>query len=263
MRDTNRLPSAVFVLVAAFTATPVGAQPPGSPSGPSAAKPPKAAERAELRAAKADDKADKAQHKAEKAGDKNAAKDAAKDEKGALKDADNPGKPPPEAMGSVMGMHKGHRHRVGGYRALAVDFRGGAVSKVELQDRIKKMHEHRSERRKENREGVRRRWGAALLHPACREELRHHARREAFLSRALFLAQTEPVKNKDALIARIEKLIEKEDARHERAMERLKSTPVPPASASGAAPTPALPASAAPSARVPAPAPSLGKAGAQ
>jgi hypothetical protein len=251
MRDTNRLLSAVFVLVAAFAAAPVVAQ----PSGSSAAKSPKA----EARAAKADDKADRAQHKLDRAEDKAVAKDA----KSASRDASGPGRPPPEAMGSAMGMHKGHRHRVGGYRALGVDFRGGAVSKELLKERIAKMHQLRAERRKENREEVRRRWGAALMHPACREELRHHARREAFLTRALFLAQTEQVKNKDALIARIEKLIDKENERHERAMERLKSTPIPPASASAAAPASAAPVPAAPSAGVPTPAASTEKAGAK
>jgi hypothetical protein len=107
-----------------------------------------------------------------------------------------------------------------------------------------------NERRKEHREGLKKRWGATLAHPACRDELRHHARREAFLSRALFLAQTEVApKDKDKLVERIQKLVEKENERHARAMERLKSAPpgasaAAPAAAPTAAPAPAAPAKA-------------------
>jgi hypothetical protein len=98
-----------------------------------------------------------------------------------------------------------------------------------------------------------------------REELRHHARREAFLTRALFIAQTEPVKNKEKIIARIEKLIEREDERHAKAMERLKANPNAAASASASAAPSAAPAPSAltaKSAKVPAAAHSA-KAGAQ
>ena len=134
------------------------------------------------------------------------------------------------------------------------------MTKPELEKRIAEMRANKAERKKEHREGLRRRWGATLAHPAVREELRHHARREAFLSRALFLAQTQAApKDKDKLVERIEKLIEKEDARHDRAMERLKSMPPPPASAASAAAAPGM--SAAPAA-APSAAPSA-KGGAQ
>jgi hypothetical protein len=78
-----------------------------------------------------------------------------------------------------------------------------------------------------------------------RTELTHHARRIAFLNRALFVAQTDAkVKDRDKLVTRIEKLLEKEHERHDRAMARLKSTPLPPGSARGPAATPASSASA-------------------
>jgi hypothetical protein len=250
-------------LVAAFGVTPVGAQPAGSPSGMSAGKAHKA------------DKADKgphplkadehAEHAAAKAGDK---RDKL-DEKAAKADAKADGGPTPADSAAALESAKKNRYRGRGFRALGVDFQHGAVKKEELQDRIKAMQAARLERKKEHREELRARWGPALLHPSIREELRHHARREAFLSRMMFVAETEVTgKKKEALIARIEKLIDKENARHERAMERLKSNPNPPASASAAAPgsaSAAAPASSVPaaaSAKLPKPAHSA-KAGAQ
>jgi hypothetical protein len=264
MRDTNRLLSVVFVLVAASAATPLGAQPP-APSGMSAAK---STDKADSRALKADDKAGKGPHKFDRADDKaalkdekGAAKDAAKVEKTAARPEGSAGNAPDPA---ASGMRAFRRHEPGGYRGLGVEFHRGGVSKEQLKERMEKMQAARAERRKEHRLAVRQRWGTALAHPALREELRHHARREAFLTRALFVAQTEPVKNKEKIIARIEKLIEREDERHAKAMERLRANPNAAASAS-AAPSAAAPASSAltaPSAKVPAPAHSA-KAGAK
>ena len=255
MRHTSRLLSAVFVLVAAFTATGVGAQP--SPSGMSAAKAP---DKADSRALKAEEKAAKAPHKLDKADDKSAAKEAAKEEKAAARPEGSAGKTPDPA---ASGMRSFRHHDMGGYRGLGVEFHKGGVSKEQLKERMEKMHAARIERQRHHRETIRTRWGAALAHPALREELRHHARREAFLTRALFVAQTEPVKNKEKIIARIEKLIEREDERHAKAMERLKANPNAAASASAApSAVPAPSALTATSAKVPTAAHSA-KAGAQ
>jgi hypothetical protein len=129
-----------------------------------------------------------------------------------------------------------------GFGMLRDDYKAGKVTKAELRDRLAKLHESSGERRQEHRKALRDHWGSTLSHPACREELRHHGRRSAFLNRALLLAQTDAtVKDKEKLIERIEKLFEKEDERHARAMERLKSMPGPEPSASAA---PAAPASA-------------------
>lgn len=133
----------------------------------------------------------------------------------------------------------------GAMRQLREDLKTGKVKKEELKDKLAKLRESAGERGKEHRRELGKRWGSALAMPAAREELKHHARRTAFLNRALVLAQTEAKdKDKDKLLERIAKLIEKEDERHERAMQRFKSMPTPGASAS-AAPAAAAPAASA------------------
>ncbi len=57
-----------------------------------------------------------------------------------------------------------------------------------------------------------------------KNELTTHSRRLAQLNRALLLAESERQgKDKDKLVDRIEKLIDKENERHEKAMDRFKS----------------------------------------
>jgi hypothetical protein len=122
-----------------------------------------------------------------------------------------------------------------GLQALHQELKEGKIKKEELKDRVAKLRETAAERRKEHREALKSRWGAALAQAPAREELRHHARRMAFLNRALLVAQTEVKKDKDKLIERIEKLIEKETARHEKAMARFSSaSPSAPAAAAAA-----------------------------
>jgi len=128
----------------------------------------------------------------------------------------------------------------GAMRQLREDLKSGKIKKEELKDKLAKLHENAGERGKQHRQELSKRWGGALAAPAAREELKHHARRMAFLNRALVLAQTEAKdKDKDKLLERITKLIDKEDERHERAMERFKSAPTPGASASAAPAAPA------------------------
>jgi hypothetical protein len=268
MKETG-IRSSLFGVLAFFAAAPAFAQPPGASPGKAEAKAEKATEKAEVKAAKADDKA---VAKAAKADDK-AQKPEAKEGKAEGKsdkaegrgphDHDHHGGPGAGPSGAPSGARPPHAHAHRGFRGLGFEFSHGKMTKPELEKRIAEMRANKVERRKEHREGLRHRWGVALMHPAVREELRHHARREAFLSRALFLAQTQAApKDKDKLIARIEKLIEKEDARHDRAMERLKSMPPPPASAASAAAAPGASAAAAAPAAAPSAAPSA-KGGAQ
>jgi hypothetical protein len=118
------------------------------------------------------------------------------------------------------------------------------VKKAELKDHLAKLRETMAERRKHHQSELKARWGAALAMPAVREELQHHARRMARLNRAMLLAQTELTKDKDKVVERIDKLIDKEQERHERAMERFKSMPSTPAASAGPAAS-AAPAAAA------------------
>jgi len=82
--------------------------------------------------------------------------------------------------------------------------------------------EKRAERRHAHIEELRRRWGDSLAQPAVRAELKTHARRIARLNHMRRLAEEA---NKPKLVERIDKLIEKEQARHTKHMETLKSQP--------------------------------------
>src|SRR5688572_28673851 len=182
MTEKSRWLSAVGVLIAAFAAAPAAAQPADAP-GKGAEKSAKAAEKGEAKAAKAEDKAAKADVKAEKAEAR--ADRKAEDKPGKADEKGEHGRGPGHMPGTdPQPGHGADRHSPRGYRALGADFRDGKVTKAELKDRIAAMRANTAERRKEHREGLKKRWGATLAHPACREELRHHARREAFLSRA-------------------------------------------------------------------------------
>ena len=235
MNSSNRVISSRAALIAVFFAASSSAQPPSSAPGNSAQKPLKAADHAAAKAAKGDEKATRTD-----------GKDNAADAE--MKRHMHPDASDGEGEHGRGPMHGAHPHGPGGFRKLGEDFGQGRVKKAELKERIAAMHESKTDRRRDHQKMLERRWGATLANPACREELRHHARREAFLGRALFVAQTEVTKDKEKVLDRIEKLIAKEDERHARAMERLKSMPP------GAGP------SAMPSA-LPTPAASAGKAG--
>lgn len=75
-----------------------------------------------------------------------------------------------------------------------------------------------AERRQAEQERVRLRWGAVASSVAMREELRLHAMRSARLQRIEELAEVEGKKTTEARVA---KLIERENTRHERRMAAL------------------------------------------
>lgn len=151
-------------------------------------------------------------------------------------DTDEPGLPAGDSTpeGKKSGRSVGQR----GMRGLLDELKTGKLKKEDVKARLSKLQEDRAERQKEHREQLKQRWGTSLSAPSAREELEHHARRSARLERALVLVETEVTKDRDKLRTRIQKLIDKEDARHERAMERLKTAPGTPA-ASGSAAMPA------------------------
>jgi phage terminase small subunit len=130
---------------------------------------------------------------------------------------------------------KGPDARGTGMRELMSEMRAGRLKKDELKERLVKLHEQREDRIKEHRQRLKEAFGGALGAPAAREELEHHARRMARLERAMILCETETVKDKDKLKDRIQKLLDKENARHQRVMESLKATVGAPAASAGAA----------------------------
>ena len=149
----------------------------------------------------------------------------------------------PGDAGKPEGGH-GDRFR-GAMRELHEEFKAGKLKKEDLKDKLAKLRETSGERGKQHRQELGKRWGGTLAQPSAVDELKHHARRMAFLDRAMLLAETD-AKDKAKLSERISKLIDKENARHESAMERLKSLPATPAASAGGAPSAAPAAAAAP-----------------
>ena len=88
----------------------------------------------------------------------------------------------------------------------------------ELREALNKLRETRAERRKELRTELRQKYGANLQNAALREELRTHASRLARLNQIKRIADAE---EKDKLEDRAEKLIERENARHEKQIAKL------------------------------------------
>jgi len=100
----------------------------------------------------------------------------------------------------------------------------GKLSKDELKKELAALRETRKERRQQHGEALKARWGNHLAQPAMQQELRHHERRMAKLERMSLLAETERKgAAKDKLVARIQKLIEQENERHERKMKVLQA----------------------------------------
>jgi hypothetical protein len=131
----------------------------------------------------------------------------------------------PESGQGPQPMSPDDPHYAGGYHFAGYDYYEGRSSKAELDARVAEMARIRSKRRNNHATGVRELWGASVLNrPDAREDLRLHARREAYLYRALFLALTDPsVKERKALVDRVQELVDREDARHENVMQSIKA----------------------------------------
>jgi hypothetical protein len=237
----------IGVLVAAFVGSPASAQPAaGKPEAKDAS--PGARQNAEVKAESAGKKAEKAagQADAPKGMPGNRASDASPAKPGELRNAPGEGRARADAkaanagepMNAPRGMGPGTRP--GGMRALREGIKNGSIKKEELKSRLDKLRETEQERRREHQRLVAKRWGAALALTPARQELSQHARRTAFLERALLVAQTEAKPaDQQKLSERIEMLIDKENIRHERAMMKLSSAPTAPDAASDAmAPVP-------------------------
>ncbi len=218
MTDPSNRLAVLGVLLATFIATPASADDPK----PAAGKPAAAAEGKAKGPEKADkaDKADKALEKAADKADKAADKAEDKAEKAAEKAADSA-----EYRSAL--------------QELRADLRAGKIKPAEVKDRLAKLKDDAKDRRKAHQGALKIKWGDVLARPNAREELKHHARRSAFLNRALIVAETERKgKDKDKIVERIEKLIEKENERHTKAMERIKSEAPGNAAAAAAATAP-------------------------
>jgi len=99
-----------------------------------------------------------------------------------------------------------------------------AGDKRDLRKDRRELRADRKEKRKERLKEIKAKWGDLVKRPDAQAELEVHARRIARLERAKTIATED---KKTVLVGKIDKLIEKEKARHQRTMDRLKTTPAP------------------------------------
>lgn len=104
-------------------------------------------------------------------------------------------------------------------KELAEDKKELREDRKETREDRKEWREDRRERRNTHLKELKAKWGDALKKPAAKEELRTHARRMARLAHARKVAEEA---GKKELVARIDKLLEKEKTRHQNAMDKLK-----------------------------------------
>lgn len=93
-------------------------------------------------------------------------------------------------------------------------------AKKDLKDARQKLRETRKERRESLVKAAKDKWGDLVKKPRVREELRTHARRIARLNQMESVAKEN---GKDELVERIQKLRDKENARHDKRMEAFKA----------------------------------------
>jgi len=90
----------------------------------------------------------------------------------------------------------------------------------DLKEAIAKLRETRAERQKADRTALRDKYGDTLQQPAVREELKTHASRIARLNQIKRVADDE---KKSKIASRADKLIERENKRHDKRMDAFKS----------------------------------------
>lgn len=88
-----------------------------------------------------------------------------------------------------------------------------------VKENVEERREKRKERRKDRREKLKERWGDLLEKGPVKAELARHGRRVARLTRMLALAEEA---KKDDAVKRIKELMDKENARHDGRMAKLK-----------------------------------------
>lgn len=97
---------------------------------------------------------------------------------------------------------------------------GDGGKRDELRERWQKLRETRKERRRVHREEIKKSLGDLQRKPLVKAELKLHAWRIARLNRLRAIADTD---GKTETVARIDKLIAKENDRHQKRMDHLKS----------------------------------------
>jgi hypothetical protein len=93
-------------------------------------------------------------------------------------------------------------------------------AREDRKERIEDLRQTRQERRKEHIKKWREKWGDLANRPNVKAEVKVHARRMARLNHARRLADAG---GKTELVAKIDKLIERENTRHEAALAKFKA----------------------------------------
>lgn len=146
------------------------------------------------------------------------AQDAKGDRKADRKEVKEDRKEVKEAKGDLKEAKKDAREaaRDGG----PVDAAAVKEARMKLGEARKALQESREERRKNARTALRAKWGDLADKPAVRAELRLHAQRMAKLRMMKNVADDA---DKKVLEERVDKLIDKEKARHQTRMDALKA----------------------------------------
>ena len=111
-------------------------------------------------------------------------------------------------------------------RAFDSALRTPEVAEDKVREKMKEMHEHADEMRRERRRALHARWGESALSAAGKAELERHGRNLASIRRLQYLAVTERRgEQRAALLERLARARDLERGRHERAMEALKGSP--------------------------------------
>ena len=92
--------------------------------------------------------------------------------------------------------------------------------RAEVREAWKAWKDKRKERRQARREEIKEKLGDDIKRPVVKAELKVHARRMARLNRIRVLAKAD---GKDELVKRVDTLIAKEKARHDKHIETLKA----------------------------------------
>jgi hypothetical protein len=128
------------------------------------------------------------------------------------------------------------------FEALRDEFKAGKISKEDFKAKVAKLHDSIAERRKIEAARNKQEWGELVERTEVHTEMQDHARRIAYLDRALVVAETEVKDAEQAkLVARINALRDKENARHQAALEKFRAAlkPAAPAPSAGT-PAPAV-----------------------
>jgi hypothetical protein len=109
-------------------------------------------------------------------------------------------------------------------REILHDGGAGSQAAKDARDKLKesrdKLRESRAERRKAHQAELKAKYGDIVDKPAVRAELRLHGQRTARLHR---LERIATAKGKDDDVKRVQALVAKENARHDKRMEELKA----------------------------------------